>query len=443
MDCREAEKKLIKLAEGLLTADEEDALREHVNHCPGCAGLVLAERLLADDIEQIRSSQPLSPMTVRQIREGIAIRERNLKNTNLGVRIMRQVSDTIYTRPRLSAAAATAFIILLASVLVPIMTEHPAGYEVVFAAPLSNLTLNQEKAEQLLAALDLDDARVEVTDADSGVEYKIAPLEDSAQVRKLIIVLDSLGSRRVRSSVSPTKFKDRTIWQLLLKEAGDDAGMSHPPHLTDKSRRAITLNLKKMLKGDFVLWMPVGGRSGDSLRGLLLDRQGEKTNVQIVGETGGLAPDDCGWHQYLNNSVMRTKTPDGKQVTFNLTDIDDVRRLEKLGYNFVTMEFDTPGQIPIPGMGPKLNEIKPNPFAEMATIEYMIPQAYEVKLQILDGRGREIRTLLDCMPLAGIRHVAWDGLDAEGNRVEPGTYLCRFTAGDYEETQEVTFMRQP
>jgi anti-sigma factor RsiW len=441
MDCGEAKKKLIKLTDGLLDANEKDSLDKHLKECPSCARLALAQQLLTQDFEQIRGVSPLHPITINQIREEIATREKNLKNTNLGVRIMRQVSEAVYTRPRLSLAAAALFILLLASVLVPVRTDHSVGYEVAFAAPTSGLMLNQENAEKMLAALNIDDAGIKVSDADSEVEYKIAPLKDSTQVRRLMAVLDSLGGRRVRTTVAQTESRDRTIWQLLLNDNRLETESSPGAVRNEEKGGTTTLNLNRIFKGDFLLWMPLGEQSGDSLRGLLLDRQGDRTNIQIVGEKGGMAPDDCGWHQYLNNSVMHTQTPDGKEETFNLYEIEDVRKLEKMGYNFVTMKWDTPGQIPIPGMGPKLNQIKPNPFKDVAVIEFMIPQAYEVKVQILDQQGHIVRTLLSCMPLAGIKQVSWAGQDADGNPVKPGTYLCRFTAGDYVETKEIIFER--
>ncbi|MFH1336811.1 MAG: FlgD immunoglobulin-like domain containing protein [Candidatus Zixiibacteriota bacterium] len=354
---------------------------------------------------------------------------------------MRQVSDTVHTKPRLSLAAAALFILLLASILVPVRTEHSVGYEVAFAAPASSLMLNQENAEKMLEALDIDNASIEVIDADPEVEYRITPLKDSAQVRKLMAVLDSLGGQRVRSTVALNKSRDRTIWQLLLNDTRLETESSPGAVHDGEEGGTTTINLNQRFKGDFLLWMPVGYQSGDSIRGLLLDRQGDRTNIQIVGEKGGMAPDDCGWHQYLNNSVMHTQIPDGKQETFNLYEIEDVRKLEKMGYNFVTMKWETPRRVPIPGMGPKLNQIHPNPFKDVAIIEFMIPQAYEVKVQILDQQERVVRTLLNCMPLAGIKQVSWAGQDANGNPVKPGTYLCRFTAGDYMETQEIKLER--
>ena len=441
MLCRDARKMLAGLAGGLLAADEERVLREHLSCCPDCARLFQADQMLTHDIGEIRRANIPHPMSIDQVRDAIALRDRRDNETTLGVRIMRQVSDTIYRKPRLSLAAATVFVLLLASILVPVRTAPPGGYEVAFAAPVGSLVLNPENAEKMLVALDITDAGIESRETDSGVQYRIAPLRDSVKVRRLIAVLDSLGGRGVRTAVAVRKPKDRTIWQLLLKDAEDDTGASPAIRFDDKNNRQITINLKKMFSDDFVLWMPMPGQSGDSLRGLLLDRQGEKTNLQIVGETGGLAPDDCGWHQYLNNSIMHTETPDGDQAIFDLYDIEDVRELEKMGYNFATMKFESPGQIPIPGMGPKLNKIDPNPFADKTVIEYMIPQASEVRVQVLDTRGRQIRTLLDCMPLAGIHQVTWDGLDTDGNPAAPGTYVCRFTAGDYAENREITLAR--
>ena len=442
MDCREAKKKLVKLADGLLAADGESALREHLKECPGCARLALAEQMLARDIEQIRGEHAPRPITIEQVREGIAFREKHYKDTSLGVRIMRQVSDTVYRKPRLSLAAATLFILLLASILVPVRTEYPVGYEVAFASPGSGLRLNQENAEIILAALDIDETRIEVIKGDSGTEYRIAPLKDSIKVRKLVAVLDSLGGKQVRSTVAKVRPRERTIWQLLLDDTEPEIISSAQADRTERRILNVDINLGETFKDNIILWLPVGDQSGDSLNGLLMDKKGDRTNIQILGGISGMSVDECGWHQFLNNSIMNTETPDGKKATFNLCDIKDVRKLEKMGYNFVTMKWDTPGQIPIPGMGPKLNEIEYGSDGRMIIIEYMIPQVYEVQLQILDTQGRVIRNLLrsepcSCMPPAGIRQVTWDGLDADGNRAQPGTYLCRFTAGDYVETQRI------
>lgn len=440
MRCSEAREKLIKLAGDFLAGDQEKALREHLSQCPGCRQSALAERLLAGDLEQLRHAQSPRPVTVDQVREGIAIREKRFRNTSIGVRIMQRTSDTIYRRPRLSVAAAAVFVLLLASLLVPAGTEYPVGYEVAFAAPSNDLVLRPENTMRMLAALNINDANIQILETDSGAEYRIAPLEDSVQVRRLIAVLDSLGGRQIRSEAAATESESRTIWQLLLDD--NRPAESSPSPEGTQAKKDIRINLNDEFHGDFTLWMPVEDQLDDSLRGLLLNRQGGKTDIQFVGLPTDIGTNDCGWNSMLNgNTELNMRTPDGEQASFDLTDIEDVRKLETMGYNFRLMEFDTPGQIPIPGMGPGLNEIEPNSFADETVIEYMVPRAYEVMVQILDEQGREISALLDCIALAGIYHVTWDGRDADSNRVIPGTYLCRFTAGDYVETKTLELER--
>lgn len=439
MRCRETRKKLIELAGGSLTCEEEEALREHLNHCQDCARLVLAERLLTSDIEQFRQTQLSNAMTVEQVRERMAIREESKKKIDLGVRIMRHVSETVYRRPRLSIASAVISVLLLASILVPVRTEHAIEYEIAFAAPAGGLILDEQNAEKMLAALNMDDARVEVRKSPVGTEYKIAPLADTAQVRRLIAVLDSLGgggSHRVLATTQPGE--KRTIWELLL----DNKTSSSPSSGKNTGRVHISVDdLNDLSQDNFVLWIPEEDRQGDSTAGILIDRQGEKTRIWMPGFK--LEPDDRGWNPLLHgNTVLYVETDEGHMVGFDLTEVEDVRKLEKMGYNFWLMEFDTPGQIPVPDMGPQLNKIdSDNPYTDGVVISYMIPQASKVQLHILDKNRREVCTLLNDIVLAGIHSMVWNGQDPDGSQVEPGTYLCRFIVGDHMETQEILLER--
>lgn len=440
MDCGEAREKLNQLARNLLETQEDSALRDHLSRCPACARLAKAEKLLTEDLEQMQAIRPPQLVTIERVRREIAIREKRYQNTNLGVRVMQQVRDMVIMRPRLSLAAAAVVVLVAASVLVPVRPDHPMSYEIAFAAPAGGFVLNQHNAEQMLAALSIPEARIETIDADSGVVYTISELKDSLQVRRLRAVLDSMGGRQVVVVPKRDAAEARTIWHLVLNKLEEEKGSS-PAH-SRSDNRTVTLNLKKMLGDEFVLWMPAGERTDDSLHGLLMQKKGKNTNIQLVGMPMESMVTDCGLSQYLNgNTVMHTTMPNGERVTSDLTKIEDVRKLEEAGYNFVLMEFDKPGQIPIPGMGPKLNEISPNPFTDKAVIEYMIPRAYEVRIQILNEHGELVRSLLDCIAIAGIRHLVWDGLDDNEEPVPPGTYVCRFVAGEYSETKEITIER--
>jgi FlgD Ig-like domain len=71
----------------------------------------------------------------------------------------------------------------------------------------------------------------------------------------------------------------------------------------------------------------------------------------------------------------------------------------------------------------------PNPFNPMTTIPFELAEGQAevgVKLEILDVRGRVVRTLVDGYRAGGQRHsVTWDGLDQSGRQVPSGTYMSR------------------
>lgn len=438
MRCHQARQKLTAPVGASVTDKDAEALEEHLRQCPSCARLAREERLLSADLEQLRHVEPPRALSIDQVRRAIAIRHERYAKTNLGVRIMQQVNDTIYKRPRLSLTVATAFVLILASVLVPVVPEHAVGYEVAFAAPTDGLILHEQNAAIMLAALNMDDARVFARQTEEGIEYRIAPIADTAQVRRLIEMLDSLGGNRVHSVATTAESEGKqTVWALLTQHR--EGSPTSPDKNLDREHISLD-DLAGFTKDSFVLWIPTGGEQDDSLTGILINKEGDETNIYLPGLKP--AADERGWNPWLNgNTVMKTLGPDGDSVEYDFTDINDVRKLEEMGYNFWLMEFDTPGQVPIPGMGPALNEIKPNPFMDETIVEYMVPQAYEITVRILDARGGDVRTLQECIVIAGIYQVTWDGLDAEGNRVEPGIYFCRFAAGDYVQTEEVKLVR--
>jgi hypothetical protein len=442
MDCHEAREKLNRLAYNLLEIQEEAALRVHLDSCPDCARLITAEQLLIKDFKELRMATPGRFLSIDQVRQGILIREKRYRDANFGVRVMQEIRDVVYTRPRLSLVTSILVALLIASMLVPVRTRQPVGYEVVFAAPVKGLVLDQANARRMLAALDLDHAELEVTDDDANVKYRIAPLKDSTQIRKLIAAIDSLGGRQVRDVIMRARVKNLTIWELLLTSDTKEAAV--PPDGFDlpTGDSVVTIDLRDYFgdNEDFVLWIPDGERT-DSVRGLLMSRHGNRTEGTIVGTHVNDQINECGWNKNLENADMHTRTPDGEDVVFHMYDIDDVRKLEKMGYNFATMTWDKPGQVPIPGMGPELSSIKPNPFSHEAVISFMLPQAYEVKVAILNKRGYEVRVLRDCISLAGIFQVIWDGRDEHGNLLDNDTYTCRFTAGDYVQTKELQLRR--
>jgi hypothetical protein len=85
--------------------------------------------------------------------------------------------------------------------------------------------------------------------------------------------------------------------------------------------------------------------------------------------------------------------------------------------------------------------VRPNPFTAQTEVRYRLPEAGSVTLRIYDAQGRLVRTLQEGQQSAGEHLIVWDGRHADGHRVSPGVYLCRFQAGALERMEKIYLMK--
>lgn len=71
----------------------------------------------------------------------------------------------------------------------------------------------------------------------------------------------------------------------------------------------------------------------------------------------------------------------------------------------------------------KVMQNYPNPFNPSTTIQYEIPRAGKVEVQIFDINGRLVRTIENQNKSAGAYHVEWNGQNESGGKVASGLYL--------------------
>ncbi|CUT05833.1 FlgD immunoglobulin-like domain containing protein, partial [Candidatus Kryptobacter tengchongensis] len=71
-----------------------------------------------------------------------------------------------------------------------------------------------------------------------------------------------------------------------------------------------------------------------------------------------------------------------------------------------------------------------NPFNPSTMIEYILPEASHVKIEIYNLAGQKIKTLIDSYLNAGRYTVQWNGTDDNGTRVASGVYIYRLIAGN-------------
>jgi hypothetical protein len=90
----------------------------------------------------------------------------------------------------------------------------------------------------------------------------------------------------------------------------------------------------------------------------------------------------------------------------------------------------------------------PNPFNPSTTIRYSIVEPGNVSIKIYDILGREIKTLVNEVKIAGTYSSTWNGDNNFGNKVSSGIYLYRMEAvpsgrqaGLFVETRKMIFLK--
>lgn len=83
----------------------------------------------------------------------------------------------------------------------------------------------------------------------------------------------------------------------------------------------------------------------------------------------------------------------------------------------------------------------PNPTRGPTTVDFSIPQAGQVRLDVYDVTGRRVRTLVDGELRAGAETMVWDGTGESGARLPAGLYFLRLAGPRVYETRKVMLMR--
>lgn len=88
-----------------------------------------------------------------------------------------------------------------------------------------------------------------------------------------------------------------------------------------------------------------------------------------------------------------------------------------------------------------LSQNYPNPFNPSTNIEFSLPEAGHVSLEIYNILGQQIRKLLDDDFDAGQYSIIWDGENSSGLDVPSGTYFYKLTANDFVQTKKMLLIR--
>jgi hypothetical protein len=105
------------------------------------------------------------------------------------------------------------------------------------------------------------------------------------------------------------------------------------------------------------------------------------------------------------------------------------------------LTLSDPATVGVPAM-PAASAVRaaPNPFNPQTELIISLPKAGPVQIDIVDGRGRRVRTLRSELP-AGESRLGWDGTDQTGRALPSGVYLLRVAGPEITATGRCVLVR--
>ena len=89
----------------------------------------------------------------------------------------------------------------------------------------------------------------------------------------------------------------------------------------------------------------------------------------------------------------------------------------------------------------ELGQNYPNPFNPTTHIQFSLPHASHVRLEVYNILGRQVRLLIDQSLSAGAHEVTFDGNSESGNQLATGIYFYRLQAENFVETRKMMLIK--
>ena len=159
---------------------------------------------------------------------------------------------------------------------------------------------------------------------------------------------------------------------------------------------------------------------------------GIKDVIEFLGENGILVPAD------FNIQDLTCMTPDGTKI------VGFGQMLTAPYSRRAFMIRRDPGSVGVPDAVPVAGlqlRATPNPGRGPVSLTFHAPEVAAARLDIYDTAGRLVRRLVDDVMVAGRHDVAWDGRDAGGIAVAPGTYYSRLVVGRQRESSKIVVLQ--
>ena len=115
-------------------------------------------------------------------------------------------------------------------------------------------------------------------------------------------------------------------------------------------------------------------------------------------------------------------------------------KVEEPQFEGVSVYLNTSSSPSVP-VSFSLHQNYPNPFNPSTIIEYDLPAASKVRLDVFNVLGQKVKTLVDDYQEAGYQSVTWNGDDDNGGSAATGIYFYKISADNKVETRKMMLLK--
>ena len=175
MRCSEIRRRLIE-SHGMVTADDRE-LKQHLLTCSDCAAFARAEQSLCRDLATAAVDDNTEEIPLSTLKSRVEARSQSIHSAKTKeISIMSALIKQVKRRPSLGVTVGFAVVVLALITFIPFSFDNTVGYEVAIAGVNKDLAMDNEKINDLMAALGLENANVDVGDCESTCILKISDL---------------------------------------------------------------------------------------------------------------------------------------------------------------------------------------------------------------------------------------------------------------------------
>ena len=476
MRCHQARQKIAAAGGRLAEFGHDRDLLEHVRGCRECAQFAQAERLLRRDLTTAAEDDNADVIGWNALRTRVDARVGDAAHRPVKERhLMSDLIQNLKRRPKWGWALATTVAVLLFLTLVPFKISDTVGYQVAIAGVDPAFALDSDRVDQLLNKLGMNHAAFNVSDCDHTCHMTISDLKNQEEVYKIRTAFDHLGHCKIENIEVVEGEGSHSIIKIMADRMFYDSKGNTFTMSTDEGDSLCQVvvevigELNEETGGEFSVWVAQGcdGDSTVDVQTFVIDGEGDVDLDEILamhGIPGQTSTIDMETGEN-GDMILTTTDADGVEHTINLSDEDAAEQLAALGMDVqileegeegalkmfvskeqvIEIEDDGDGSAKTYGdalpEGFRLEQNYPNPFNPTTTIEFALPQAGPVSVEIYNINGQKVRTLIDGPMTAGVHTVEWDATDEAGSRVASGVYFYRLTTDEFTQSKKMTLLK--